>query len=273
MSTARLKRGAAHPTDPNLHLWRYHKAYPGGLWMTLEKFEKAASEQAASQRAACANFIKPTDSLKRGALHPTSGALFWQYSATCVGGELWHSPEDFAQKIEKLKLYQDSRREQIRATSRKFRKVHKERLKEVNRRRNKALRPYYNEYERKRTATDPVFALAKRVRTRIREALRDRRLKKSQKSADIVGCGWGELRAHLESKFTKGMTWDNMNLWHVDHIIPLATAKTEAQVLALCHYSNLQPLWAVENLSKSAKLNYQHTHGYEQQLGQDPARS
>jgi hypothetical protein len=90
-------------------------------------------------------------------------------------------------------------------------------------------------------------------------ALRDRRLNKSQKSVDIVGCGWGELRDYLESKFTDGMTWDNMNLWHVDHIIPLVTAKTEEQVLALCHYSNLQPLWAADNLSKSTKLNYQHT--------------
>jgi hypothetical protein len=59
---------------------------------------------------------------------------------------------------------------------------------------------------------------------------------------------------HLESKFVDGMSWDNRSRWHIDHIMPLASAKTEEELVALCHYTNLQPLWAAENLRKSDKL-------------------
>ena len=50
------------------------------------------------------------------------------------------------------------------------------------------------------------------------------------------------------------MSWDNRNKWHIDHVIPLSSANTEEEVLNLCHYTNLQPLWVKENLEKSNKL-------------------
>lgn len=259
MNEARLRRGAAHPADPNLRLWRYHKDYPNGLWVTLEKFGQFQSSAAKDRARHRAALVKPVDRLKRGDVHPETGFLFWQYAAGCVDGHLWYSPDVFAKKMAELGLYQTKHKERQRAAKRKFLAKHKERLKAVTRVYNKKAQPRAAAWRRHKIATDPVFALACRVRARIREALRDRYIKKSQKSTDIVGCGWGELRDHLESKFVDGMTWDNMKLWHVDHIIPLATAKTEEQVFALCHYSNLQPLWAGDNLSKSSKLNYQHT--------------
>jgi hypothetical protein len=49
------------------------------------------------------------------------------------------------------------------------------------------------------------------------------------------------------------MSFDNYGQWHIDHIIPLATAKTEQDVYTLSHYTNLQPLWAKDNISKGAK--------------------
>ena len=52
------------------------------------------------------------------------------------------------------------------------------------------------------------------------------------------------------------MNWENRNLWHVDHIIPLSSAKTEEELVKLCHYTNLQPLWAEDNLKKSNKIYY-----------------
>jgi hypothetical protein len=54
------------------------------------------------------------------------------------------------------------------------------------------------------------------------------------------------------------MTWSNMGEWHIDHIKPLATAKTEKDVYELNHYTNLQPLWAKDNLSKGAKTPNTH---------------
>lgn len=72
-----------------------------------------------------------------------------------------------------------------------------------------------------------------------------------------IGCDWLELLVHLESKFKPGMTRENYGpVWHVDHIIPLASAKTEDEIIKLCHYSNLQSLFALENFQKGAKINF-----------------
>ena len=49
------------------------------------------------------------------------------------------------------------------------------------------------------------------------------------------------------------MNWENRGLWHIDHIIPLATAKTEDEIIRLNHYTNLQPLWAIDNLKKGTR--------------------
>jgi hypothetical protein len=62
-----------------------------------------------------------------------------------------------------------------------------------------------------------------------------------------------EFILHIESKLKNGMSLDNHGKWHLDHIIPLATAKTVEEIIKLNHYTNFQPLWAEENLSKVCK--------------------
>jgi hypothetical protein len=71
-----------------------------------------------------------------------------------------------------------------------------------------------------------------------------------------VGCTPQELKEHLEKQFKEGMTWDNHGMygWHIDHIIPLSSATTEEELYKLCHFTNLQPLWAEENLSKGNRI-------------------
>lgn len=65
-----------------------------------------------------------------------------------------------------------------------------------------------------------------------------------------------ELKQHLEKLFQPGMTWENWSRdgWHIDHIVPLSSfdLTDREQFLKACHFSNLQPLWAKENLSKAA---------------------
>ncbi len=72
---------------------------------------------------------------------------------------------------------------------------------------------------------------------------------------EAVGCTVAELKTHLESQFKPGMSWDNRSEWHVDHIRPLASfdLTDPAQFKQAWHYSNLQPLWEAENLSKGCK--------------------
>ena len=76
------------------------------------------------------------------------------------------------------------------------------------------------------------------------------------KTLSLIGCSPEFLKEYLENKFMEGMSWDNHGLfgWHIDHIIPLSSAKTEEEVYKLCHYTNLQPLWAEENYKKKCKI-------------------
>lgn len=109
-------------------------------------------------------------------------------------------------------------------------------------------------YCRKRRARDPLFTIIGRMRCRVNDALRIKAFPKSGKTTKLLGCDFEALKSHLESKFKEGMSWDNRNLWHVDHIVPLASAKSQQELEALFHYKNLQPLWWHENLSKGARI-------------------
>ena len=106
-------------------------------------------------------------------------------------------------------------------------------------------------YEKNRRATDPLFRLIKNTRKMVSRYMADGKCKRTQ---EIIGCTYEELKSHIEKQFTEGMTWDNygINGWHIDHIKPLAMANTREEVIASNHYTNLQPLWCLDNLSKGA---------------------
>lgn len=93
------------------------------------------------------------------------------------------------------------------------------------------------------------------VRLNILGSFKRKNISKPHKTEEILGCSIVDFKKHLESLFTEGMTWENRGRkgWHIDHIIPLVRAKTEEEVLKLCHYTNLQPLWEQDNLRKSKK--------------------
>jgi hypothetical protein len=115
-------------------------------------------------------------------------------------------------------------------------------------------KPRKQERRKERNENDPIFNLVNRVRYRIIKYLKIKNITKKNKTFEIVGCTPQELKEHLEKKFLSGMTWENRNEWHIDHIIPLSSAKSEDEILKLCHYTNLQPLWANDNIRKSNKI-------------------
>jgi hypothetical protein len=92
------------------------------------------------------------------------------------------------------------------------------------------------------------------LRSRVRNFLKSVNIIKTNKTMLMVGCSPEFLKEHLEKQFKNNMTWDNYGEWHIDHIIPLSSSKTEEEIYKLIHYTNLQPLWARENLIKSNKL-------------------
>jgi hypothetical protein len=77
---------------------------------------------------------------------------------------------------------------------------------------------------------------------------------KNSKTTEMLGSEWLSVKIHIENKFTKGMNWSNYGEWHIDHITPLAFAKTKEEIIKLCHYTNLQPLWAIDNIKKGSKI-------------------
>jgi len=115
-------------------------------------------------------------------------------------------------------------------------------------------REKYNSYWTNRKKKDPKFKLLMNVRTRISSYLKKSNITKKNKTFDIIGCSPEFLKEHLEKRFIEGMSWENYGNWHIDHIIPLASAKNEEELLNLCHYTNLQPLWAQENIKKRNKI-------------------
>ena len=94
------------------------------------------------------------------------------------------------------------------------------------------------------------------IRCRVKNFLKSKNINKTNKTFNIVGCSPELLKEHLEKQFTESMSWDNHGKfgWHIDHIIPLSSAKNEEEIYKLCHYTNLQPLWWKENLSKGVKI-------------------
>lgn len=113
-----------------------------------------------------------------------------------------------------------------------------------------------NKYEKKRKKEDPEFKLIKTLRSRLGNAMKRKNTEKSKSTLELTGCNLSFLKGYLESKFEEGMTWENHGKWHVDHIKPCCSfdfSKEEEQKKCF-HYTNLQPLWAEENLVKSGKV-------------------
>jgi hypothetical protein len=118
----------------------------------------------------------------------------------------------------------------------------------------KTNRKKYNINEKKKRETDPIFKLKKNLRTRLSEYVKLLGITKKQSTFEIVGLSPENLRIYLQERFLEGMTWNNYGEWHIDHITPLSSAKSENELYQLSHYSNLQPLWGKDNMSKGSKI-------------------
>jgi len=107
--------------------------------------------------------------------------------------------------------------------------------------------------QRKEWYKIPKNRIACSLRVRIRLALKGK--SKSARTEYLTGCTFSELKEFLESKFSPNMNWDNYGEWHIDHIKPLSSfdLSKEEELLKACHYTNLQPLWAIDNKKKGNK--------------------
>lgn len=114
-------------------------------------------------------------------------------------------------------------------------------------------------YNKNKRDTDPLFKLAITLRNRINSALKNGGYKKQSHAQVLLGADFNSVKSYIESKFKDGMTWENhgreLGKWNFDHIVPCASAKSEEELISLFHYTNIQPLWWIENISKGSLHN------------------
>lgn len=165
---------------------------------------------------------------------------------------------------EKNKLYRQKNREEISAHREDYFQNNPEKYeKHLSdcRKRNKINRekykPFRNALLKKRRQEDKAFALQIVLRSRVYDAIKHGKGKKYSRSLELLGCSLEEVRTHLENQFKEGMSWDNHTIdgWHIDHIKPCASFDlTLLEEQKKCfHYTNLQPLWAKDNIVKGSK--------------------
>ncbi|AVX02574.1 hypothetical protein MXMO3_00026 [Maritalea myrionectae] len=99
--------------------------------------------------------------------------------------------------------------------------------------------------EARKCATDVRYRIYRNVQRRSGQAL-----KGVYGPVQAIGCDAVQLTQHIANKRTKGMTWEKYGQWEIDHTIPLSAANSNEELIELCHYTNLQPMWKRENQVK-----------------------
>ena len=119
-------------------------------------------------------------------------------------------------------------------------------------------REHLNQYQNEKYHSDPLYRMRRNIGNRTNQAFKAKSWHKNGGTEELLGCDWKTAFNHIQSKFKDGMSWDNKGEWHIDHIVPLDCARDEEEMKKLCHYTNLQPLWATPNMSKSNKVLKEH---------------
>ena len=165
---------------------------------------------------------------------------------------------------EKKKKYRQKNKEKMLERGRNYRENNRDKTREYylnNREREIARqRKYRRENKekininlRKKRKLNMEHRIKCNLRTRIWEAIKGNN--KSQSTIDLLGCSISLLKEHLAVRFKDNMNWDNYGEWHIDHIRPCSSfdLSDPSQQQKCFHYTNLQPLWAKDNLSKGSK--------------------
>lgn len=139
-------------------------------------------------------------------------------------------------------VYDVENKERISKTRRLYKINNKDSIREKNR-----------EYLSKKRL-DPEFRLRRNLRSRVSGVLKKKCNVRGSLITEYIGCSIPELKFHLESQFTDGMSWDNYGIggWELDHIEPICRANNREEFIKLSHYINFRPLWVKDNRKKGS---------------------
>jgi hypothetical protein len=164
------------------------------------------------------------------------------------------------ENVDKIKEYKKNRKptENEKRGKQLWLMANAEKIKQYRKEYKKNNQKKLSQADKLRKQQDPTYRAICSIRSRVSGLCRDICNGKKRSSTKAIGLARDEFRLYIESLFKEGMTWDNYGSWHIDHIKPLSLAKTEDEVMKLNHYTNLQPLWAIDNLKKSNKYEESH---------------
>ncbi len=180
------------------------------------------------------------------------------------------NPEKIDKSRKKYRIENaDKIKERDKINCKKYRLKNKEKIKEKKRKhylnnsekiKNKSSeyslnnRDKINKNIENKKLTNPLFKLRINISKLICVSIKGNGYTKKSKTYQILGCSFEDFKTHLENQFTEGMTWENHGIWHMDHIYPVSRAIDEEHLIKLNHYTNFQPLWAIDNIKKGNKI-------------------
>ena len=160
--------------------------------------------------------------------------------------------------LERNKKWKEENREQYLELLKKYREKNADKIKEYRQKTKDKKRTYDRTYNKNKREIDNIYRLMVQTRNRINNCIRRKGYKKSSKTEEILGCDYETFMQYLLETYKNnyGIEFDNNEQVHIDHIVPLSTAKTEEDIIKLNHYTNLQLLKAKDNLIKHDKLDW-----------------
>ena len=178
----------------------------------------------------------------------------------CMFGK--KTPTRISTICKKCENLRNSEKRKLRAkVDDEYRKKRNDKISQRKKRKSKTDEEYRKKMNKKRVIrtikkykSDPIFNFKKKLRKRIWDAFKRKGFSKTSKTREILGAEWEVIKEYFEKRFQEGMTWENHGEWHIDHILPISTATSPEDVIRLNHYTNLQPLWAEDNIKKSDTL-------------------
>jgi len=230
----------------------YGKTYKNGEWWTTkEKYESRKNKEALNAK----NRYHQSEENKNKVLARSKA---WRDGIGKEWVKLYESSEtrlEKARESSKCKYrnsnefrenkLERSRKWQASAAGRKWDSDRKKKPEELEKSRKR---------KKLKFDSNPVLKAASRVRNKTYKILKTMRMSRSLSASKVLGIDIARFKSFIESQFANEMNWDNIGKWHIDHFIPMATAKTTKDINRLSHYSNLRPMWAIDNLRKSDKI-------------------
>jgi hypothetical protein len=185
---------------------------------------------------------------KYGDINPVTNLVFVQRGRTYPDGEYWVTSDVFDKRRKSISEKNKARM----ASDEDFAKKIRERsFKSQSRPEAKKRRVDRHKQNMK---SDPVYAIKFLTRMRLASLKKRKGINRSNSSRKMLGADPWVCKKFIEDQFSKGMSWANRGEWHIDHFFPISLANNEAEVLVFSHFTNLQPLWAVDNLNKRANI-------------------